>query len=105
MSDLLANLWLGFHVAANPFNILFCLLGALVGTLVGVLPGVGSVATIAMLLPITFGLPPVGALIMLAGIYYGAQYGGSTTSALVNIPGASRSAIPSPTGPQMDPPG
>src|SRR5262249_53070839 len=72
MSDLLANLWMGFHVAANPFNILFCLLGALVGTLVGVLPGVGSVATIAMLLPITFGLPPVGALIMLAGIYYGA---------------------------------
>jgi putative tricarboxylic transport membrane protein len=76
MSDLLANLAMGFQVAGNPFNILFCLLGVLVGTLVGVLPGVGSVATIAMLLPITFGLPPVGALIMLAGIYYGAQYGG-----------------------------
>src|SRR5207247_9939066 len=91
MSDLLANLWLGFHVAANPFSILFCLLGALVGTLVGVLPGVGSVATIAMLLPITFGLPPVGALIMLAGIYYGAQYGGSTTSVLVNLPGQATS--------------
>src|SRR5260370_16570982 len=93
MSDLLANLWLGFHVAANPYNVLFCLLGALVGTLVGVLPGIGTVATIAMLLPITFGLPPVGALIMLAGIYYGAQYGGSTTSILINIPGEASSVI------------
>src|SRR2546428_13578493 len=93
MSDLLANLWMGFQVAGNPFNILFCLLGALVGTLVGVLPGVGSVATIAMLLPITFGLPPVGALIMLAGIYYGAQYGGSTTPGLVNIPGETPSVL------------
>src|ERR1700726_4004622 len=92
--------WL-FHVAANPFNILFCLLGALVGTLVGVLPGVGSVATIAMLLPITFGLPPVGALIMLAGIYYGAQYGGSTTSVLVNIPGEASSVITCLDGNQM----
>src|SRR5256886_4889744 len=93
MSDLLANLWMGFHVAANPYNVLFCLLGALVGTVVGVLPGIGTVATIAMLLPITFGLPPVGALIMLAGIYYGAQYGGSTTSILVNIPGGATSVI------------
>src|SRR5438874_5353847 len=93
MSELLSNLWMGFQVAANPFNILFCLLGALVGTLVGVLPGIGTVATIAMLLPITFGLPPVGALIMLAGIYYGAQYGGSTTSILVNIPGESSSVV------------
>jgi putative tricarboxylic transport membrane protein len=93
MSDLLANLALGFQVAANPYNLLFCMIGALVGTLVGVLPGVGSVATIAMLLPITFGLPPVGALIMLAGIYYGAQYGGSTTSVLVNIPGESSSVM------------
>src|SRR5499433_164625 len=101
MSDLLANLWMGLHVAANPFNILFCLLGALVGTLVGVLPGVGSVATIAMLLPITFGLPPVGALIMLAGIYYGAQYGGSTTSVLVNIPGEATSVITCLDGHQM----
>src|SRR6266481_1777386 len=75
MSELLSNLWMGFQVAGNPYNVLFCLLGALVGTLVGVLPGIGTVATIAMLLPITFGLPPVGALIMLAGIYYGAQYG------------------------------
>src|SRR5512132_4006558 len=101
MSDLLANLWMGFQVAANPFNILFCLLGALVGTLVGVLPGVGSVATITMLLPITFGLPPVGALIMLAGIYYGAQYGGSTTAILVNIPGEVTSVVTTLDGHQM----
>jgi putative tricarboxylic transport membrane protein len=101
MADLIANLALGFQVAANPYNILFCMIGALVGTLVGVLPGVGSVATIAMLLPITFGLPPVGALIMLAGIYYGAQYGGSTTSVLVNIPGESSSVMTCLDGHQM----
>src|SRR5580765_928701 len=101
MSELLANLALGFSVAANPYNIGFCLLGALVGTLIGVLPGVGSVATIAMLLPITFGLPPVGALIMLAGIYYGAQYGGSTTSILINIPGESSSVVTTLDGHQM----
>src|SRR5574342_981970 len=101
MSELLANLWMGFQVAANPYNILFCLLGALVGTLVGVLPGIGTVATIAMLLPITFGLPPVGALIMLAGIYCGAQYGGSTTAILVNIPGESASVVTCLDGYQM----
>src|SRR5216110_3981352 len=101
MSELLANLWMGFQVAANPYNVLFCLLGALVGTLVGVLPGIGTVATIAMLLPITFGLPPVGALIMLAGIYYGAQYGGSTTAILVNIPGESSSVVTCLDGHQM----
>ncbi|MBI3435185.1 MAG: tripartite tricarboxylate transporter permease, partial [Proteobacteria bacterium] len=75
MLDLLSNLALGFSVAVSPYNLMFCFIGVVVGTLVGVLPGVGSVATLAMLLPITFGLPPVGALIMLAGIYYGAQYG------------------------------
>src|SRR6201991_4365140 len=101
MSDLLANLALGFGVAAQPWNILFCLLSALVGTLVGVLPGIGTVATIAMLLPITFGLPPVGALIMLAGIYYGAQYGGSTTSILVNIPGEATSVVTAIDGHEM----
>src|SRR6185295_14571619 len=101
MSDLLANLALGFSVAANPYNLAFCLLGALVGTLVGVLPGIGTVATVAMLLPITFGLPPVGALIMLAGIYYGAQYGGSTTSILVNIPGEATSVVTTLDGHQM----
>ena len=93
MYDLIANLGLGFGVADPPMNVVLCLIGALVGTLIGVLPGIGSVATIAMLLPITFGLPPVGALIMLAGIYYGAQYGGSTTSILVNIPGEASSVV------------
>jgi putative tricarboxylic transport membrane protein len=101
MTDLLSNLALGFSVAADPYNIGFCLLGALVGTLVGVLPGIGTVATVAMLLPITFGLPPVGALIMLAGIYYGAQYGGSTTSILVNIPGEATSVVTCLDGHQM----
>src|SRR4051795_6041661 len=93
MYDLISNLWLGMGVAVTPTNVFLCLIGALVGTLIGVLPGIGSLATIAMLLPITFGLPPVGALIMLAGIYYGAQYGGSTTSILVNIPGESSSVV------------
>lgn len=101
MFDLVSNLALGFSVAAQPMNIAFCLLGALVGTLVGVLPGIGTVATVAMLLPITFGLPPVGALIMLAGIYYGAQYGGSTTSVLVNIPGEATSVVTCLDGHQM----
>src|SRR3954467_11364397 len=99
--DLFANLWFGFGVAVTPMNLLLCLIGALVGTLIGVLPGIGPLATIAMLLPITFGLPPVGALIMLAGIYYGAQYGGSTTSILVNIPGESSSVVTCLDGPEM----
>jgi putative tricarboxylic transport membrane protein len=99
--DLFINLAHGFAVALSPMNLLFCLIGALVGTLIGVLPGVGPVATIAMLLPITFGLPPVGALIMLAGIYYGAQYGGSTTSILVNIPGEASSVVTTLDGHQM----
>ncbi len=101
MFDLFQNLALGFSIAAQPANIGFCLLGALVGTLVGVLPGIGTVATVAMLLPITFGLAPVGALIMLAGIYYGAQYGGSTTSILVNIPGEATSVVTCLDGHQM----
>jgi putative tricarboxylic transport membrane protein len=101
MIDLLSNLALGFSVAATPQNLLLCLNGCVVGTLIGVLPGIGSLATIAMLLPITFGLPPVGALIMLAGIYYGAQYGGSTTSILVNIPGEATSVVTTLDGYQM----
>src|SRR5712675_2474033 len=101
MTDLLSNLALGFGVAFSGMNLFLCLIGAIVGTLVGVLPGVGPLATIAMLLPITFGLPPVGALIMLAGIYYGAQYGGSTTSILVNIPGEASSVITTLDGFQM----
>ncbi len=91
----------GFAVAFSPIILLMCLIGALVGTLVGVLPGIGPLATIAMLLPITFGLPPVGALIMLAGIYYGAQYGGSTTAILVNIPGEASSVVTALDGHQM----
>jgi len=101
MYDLLSNLAMGFGVALTPMNIFLCLVGTLVGTLIGVLPGIGSLATIAMLLPITFGLPPVGALIMLAGIYYGAQYGGSTTSILINIPGESSSVVTALDGHQM----
>ena len=87
MESLFANLALGFGVALSVQNLLYCLLGVLLGTLIGVLPGIGPVATIAMLLPVTFTLNPTSALIMLAGIYYGAQYGGSTTAILVNIPG------------------
>src|ERR1700755_2495603 len=101
MADLFHNLALGFSVAVSPINLMLCLIGALVGTLVGVLPGIGTIATVAMLLPITFGLPPVGALIMLAGIYYGAQYGGSTTSILVNISGEATSVVTTLDGHQM----
>src|SRR5881227_355091 len=101
MAELFSNLGLGFGVAFTPINLLLCLIGALVGTLVGVLPGIGTIATVAMLLPITFGLPPVGALIMLAGIYYGAQYGGSTTSILDNIPGEATSVVTTLDGFQM----
>lgn len=91
--DILHNLGLGFWVAVSPVNILYCVVGVLVGTLVGVLPGIGPLATLAMLLPITFTLPASSALIMLAGIYYGSQYGGSTASILVNIPGESASVV------------
>nr|WP_284145668.1 tripartite tricarboxylate transporter permease [Xanthobacter aminoxidans] len=82
-------------------NVFYCFVGALLGTLIGVLPGLGPVATIAMLLPLTFGLPPVSALIMLAGIYYGAQYGGSTTAILINLPGESSSVVTAIDGHQM----
>ncbi len=99
--DIFSNLAMGFSVALQPNYLLMCLIGTLVGTLVGVLPGIGPLATIAMLLPITFGLPPVGALIMLAGIYYGAQYGGSTTSILLNIPGESSAVVTTLDGHQM----
>ena len=91
--DLIANLSLGFGVAFTPINLLYAFIGCLLGTLIGVLPGIGPVATIAMLLPATYALPPVSALIMLAGIYYGAQYGGSTTAILVNLPGEASSVV------------
>jgi len=99
--DLLNNIVFGFGVALSPQNLLFCFFGALIGTLIGVLPGIGPLATLAMLLPATFYLPPVPALIMLAGIYYGAQYGGSTTAILVNVPGESASVVTCLDGHQM----
>ena len=101
MEEIIGNLGLGFTVALSWQNLLLCFIGCMVGTLIGVLPGVGPIATIAMLLPLTFGLPPVGALIMLAGIYYGAQYGGSTTAILVNIPGEATSVVTTLDGHQM----
>src|SRR3954454_11253902 len=101
MGDFASNLALGFGVALGPTNLGLAFLGCLVGTLIGVLPGVGPIATIAMLLPITFGLDPTGALIMLAGIYYGAQYGGSTTAILVNIPGEPTPVVTTLDGHQM----
>ena len=91
--NLVADLGLGISTALAPENLFFCFLGVMLGTLVGVLPGIGPTATIALLLPITFNFEPVTALIMLAGIYYGAQYGGSTTAILVNLPGESSSAV------------
>ena len=87
MVDLIGNLGLGFATAFSPMNLLLAFIGCMVGTLIGVLPGVGPIATIAMLMPLTLKVEPTGALIMLAGIYYGAQYGGSTTAIPVNIPG------------------
>jgi putative tricarboxylic transport membrane protein len=93
MTEILTNLGIGFGAALSPMNLLFALVGSLVGTLIGVLPGIGPIATLAMLMPVTFYLQPLPALIMLAAIYYGAQYGGSTTSILVNIPGESASVI------------
>jgi len=99
--DLISSLGLGFATALEPMNVLYCFIGVLLGTLVGCLPGIGPTATIAMLLPITFSLSPVGALIMLAGIYYGAQYGGSTTAILINLPGESSSAVTAIDGYQM----
>jgi TctA family transporter len=91
--EIFANLGLGLETAFTLTNLAYCLIGVFVGTAVGVLPGLGPIATIAMLLPATFGLPPVSALIMLSGIYYGAQYGGSTTAILVNLPGESSSVV------------
>jgi len=99
--ETLSNLAFGLGVALNWQNVLYCFIGCFLGTLVGVLPGIGPVATVAMLLPFTFGLNPAPALIMLAGIYYGAQYGGSTTAILVNIPGESSSVVTTLDGHQM----
>ena len=101
MADMFSNLALGFAVVLSLKTLALCFLGCLIGTLIGVLPGIGPVATIAMLLPITFGIDPVSALIMLAGIYYGAQYGGSTTAIIVNVPGEVTSVVTVLDGHQM----
>ncbi|MFL5043197.1 MAG: tripartite tricarboxylate transporter permease [Xanthobacteraceae bacterium] len=99
--ELLQNLAIGFGVALTPVNLGFAFIGAMVGTLIGVLPGIGPIATIAMLLPLTFHLEPISGLIMLAGIFYGAQYGGSTTAILVNLPGETSSVVTCIDGHQM----
>jgi putative tricarboxylic transport membrane protein len=91
--ELLGNLWLGLQVAADPINLLYCFFGVFLGTVVGVLPGIGALAAISLLLPITYHIPPTAAIIMLAGVYYGAQYGGSTASILLNLPGTPSSAV------------
>jgi TctA family transporter len=99
--ELMGHLLLGLQTAATPVNLFYCFIGVFLGTAIGVLPGLGPTATIAMLLPVTFVLPPVTALIMLAGIYYGSQYGGSTTSILVNLPGEAASVVTTLDGHQM----
>ena len=99
--ELIDNLALGFATALTLQNLFYCFIGVVIGTLIGVLPGIGPVATLAMLLPVTYALPPTSALIMLAGIYYGAQYGGSTTAILVNLPGESSSVVTCLDGYQM----
>ncbi len=101
MIESLQGLINGFGVATTIQNLLYCLMGAIVGTLVGVLPGLGPIAGIALLIPATFGLNPTSAIIMLAGIYYGAMYGGSTTSILLNVPGETASVITCIDGYQM----
>ncbi|MGQ3280963.1 MAG: tripartite tricarboxylate transporter permease, partial [Shinella sp.] len=99
--DLLNSVMMGFVEVATPINLTLCFVGVFLGTAIGVLPGVGPSATLAMLLPVTYFLPPVAALIMLAGIYYGAQYGGSTTAILVNMPGEASSVVTAIDGHQM----
>ena len=101
MPELLSGLLSGFQVTFDPLNLLFCFAGVFIGTLIGVLPGIGPIGAMSILLPMTFGLSPVSSLIMLAGIYYGAQYGGSTTSILVNIPGEAASIVTCLDGYQM----
>jgi putative tricarboxylic transport membrane protein len=99
--EVFQNLIFGFSVALSMQNLFYCFVGCFVGTLIGVLPGIGPMATIAMLLPLTYNVSPVAALIMLAGIFYGAQYGGSTTSILVNLPGETSSVVTCIDGYQM----
>src|SRR5690606_15615716 len=99
--DILHNLILGFSTALTPENLFYCFAGVLLGTFIGVLPGLGPIATVAMLLPVTYYLSPTASLIMLAGIYYGSQYGGSTTAILMNLPGEVSSSVTAIDGYQM----
>jgi len=99
--DVITSLTMGFSVALTATNLFFCLIGVCVGTLIGILPGIGPGATLALLLPMTFGMNPTSAMIMMAGIYYGAMYGGSTTSILVSIPGEASSVMTCVDGYQM----
>ena len=99
--DIADGLLHGFYVALQPTNVLWCFVGCLLGTVVGILPGLGPAATISLLLPLTFSMDPAGGVIMMAGIYYGAKYGGSTTSILLNIPGESSSVATCLDGYQM----
>lgn len=101
MDSLFQNVALGFSVAYSLSNLLFCFLGVVIGTMIGVLPGIGPAGTIAMLLPVSYRMDPVSAIIMMAGVYYGAQYGGSTTSILLNIPGEAASVVTCLDGYQM----
>ena len=91
--DIAQGLWLGLQQAMQPMMLLYCFVGVFIGTLIGVLPGIGAMATILLLLPVTYHIPPTAAIIMLAGVYYGAQYGGSTASILLNLPGTPSSAV------------
>lgn len=99
--EIIQNLAIGFGAALTATNLFYCFIGCLLGTMIGVLPGLGPAATISMLLPLTFALDPTTSLIMLAGIYYGAQYGGSTTAILVNLPGEASSVVTALDGYQM----
>src|SRR4030065_1316012 len=99
--EVFQNILNGFSIAITPLNLVLCFVGCFVGTLIGVFPGIGPAATIALLLPVTFTLPPATAIIMLSGIFYGAMYGGSTTAILVNIPGEAAAAITCIDGYQM----
>src|SRR6476469_1911248 len=99
--ELVDHLLLGFSTALSPINLFYCFVGALLGTFIGVLPGIGPTATIAMLLPLTYYLSPTASMIMLAGIYYGSQYGGSTTAILINLPGEVSSSVTAIDGYQM----
>ena len=99
--EVLGNLITGFGITLQPLNLLFCFLGVSIGTFIGILPGIGPTGTVALLLPLTYSVPPVSAIILLAGVYYGAMYGGSTTSILVNIPGEAASVVTCLDGYQM----